>query len=46
MDTSLPSLNLRFVGSDTLPKSLSKREVEECFGLSAEDTKVWASTSA
>jgi len=33
----LPSFYLRFVGSDTLPKSLSKREVEECFGLSAED---------
>lgn len=27
----------RFVGADTLPKSLSKREVEECFGLSIED---------
>lgn len=33
----MPSFYLRFVGSDTLPKSLSKREVEECFGLSAED---------
>jgi len=33
----LPSFYLRFVGSDTLPKSLSRREVEECFGLSAED---------
>lgn len=35
--TSLPGFYLRFVGSDTLPKSLSRREVEECFGLSAED---------
>ncbi|MDP2987685.1 DUF4158 domain-containing protein, partial [Hydrogenophaga sp.] len=33
----MPSFYLRFVGSDTLPKSLSRREVEECFGLSAED---------
>jgi IS5 family transposase len=33
----LPSFYLRFVGSDTFPKSLSRREVEECFGLSAED---------
>lgn len=33
--TSLPGFYLRFVGSDTLPKSLSRREVEECFGLSA-----------
>ncbi|MBP8100592.1 MAG: Tn3 family transposase [Burkholderiaceae bacterium] len=33
----MPSFYLRFVGSDTLPKSLSKREVEESFGLSVED---------
>lgn len=33
----MPSHYLRFVGSGTLPRSLSKREVEECFGLSAED---------
>ncbi|WP_431152956.1 DUF4158 domain-containing protein [Acidovorax facilis] len=33
----MSSYYLRFVGADTLPKSLSKREVEECFGLSIED---------
>lgn len=33
----MPSFYLRFVGSNTLPKSLSTREAEECFGLSAED---------
>lgn len=33
----MSSYYLRFVGADTLPKSLSKREVEECFGLSVED---------
>ena len=33
----MPSFHLRFVGRDVLPKSLSARDVEESFGLSAED---------
>ena len=33
----MPGFHLRFVGRDVLPKSLSARDVEESFGLSAED---------
>lgn len=33
----MPSFSLRFVGCDSLPRSLSKREIEEDFALSAED---------
>ncbi|RTL46286.1 MAG: Tn3 family transposase [Burkholderiales bacterium] len=33
----MPGFHLRFVGRDVLPKSLSARDVEESFGLSADD---------
>lgn len=33
----MPSFHLRFVGRDVLPKTLSARDVEESFGLSADD---------
>lgn len=33
----MPSFYLRFVGAEALPKSLSEREVEESFSLSADD---------